>query len=345
MNYFKSDCNLLHDISQTGHKRPWQKHKLESLAVAKSMKLFEYLKFISIKIEVCGTYLEFKSCPNGHGIKLVNANFCRIRSCIVCAWRKSLFTYHQVLEMIHLHMESFSSDVPLLLTLTIPNCSGEDLKETFLEMAKGFKRMMERKIVKKSVKGWFRALETTYNEDNDTYHPHYHCLLIVPKNYFDSKYSLYIKRDDWLSMWQESMRDNSITQVDVRSIKKKKKEQNYEKLIAEVAKYATKPSSYIKRISNNEYYANPKVVETFFRALRNIRLLGFGGVLKDLRKKLKHQDVEKMDLISIQEGEKECLCKICASNLVDELYTWRPGLKNYATSKNFYDEMMELNKK
>jgi plasmid rolling circle replication initiator protein Rep len=70
------------------------------------------------------------------------------------------------------------------------------------------------------VTGYFRALETTYNGDLQTWHPHIHALLFVPAVYFTNKY---IKRDRWLELWQESTRMPSITQVDIRPVKNKDK--------------------------------------------------------------------------------------------------------------------------
>ena len=129
--------------------------------------------------------------------------------------------YHQVLAIVHRVKELYKTDVPLMLTLTVPNCSEENLGKVVSEMSKAYHRMFLRTPIKKAVRGWFRALEVTYNEEQNTYHPHYHVLLMVPKNYFESCRGIYIERDDWLKYWQEAMRDDSICQVDIRKVKKK----------------------------------------------------------------------------------------------------------------------------
>jgi len=324
------NSNSLSDFSQSGNPLPWRDRKLQSLAVAETSLLSCSLLHVGKIINGCGTYLSFKSCPSGHGKKLHLANFCRNRMCILCSWRRSLVIYHQVLAIVHRAKEIYKTDVPLMLTLTVPNCQKEDLKETVSSMSEGFRRLSERKQVKKSVRGWFRALEVTYNEASGTFHPHYHVLLMVPANYFQKKYDLYIDRDDWLKYWQEAMRDESISQVDIRKIKKKgNKNQSVESLVGEVAKYATKPGSYISR-DGKKYKANRDAVENLYLGLKGKRLYGYGGIFKEVRKELKQEDVENADLVHIDGTDASpCGCKVCGSALLEELYTWRPGLSNY----------------
>lgn len=337
---------VLNDCFGSGKEKPWKLHKLQSLSVSKAMRLVRGLEDLGFFIENCGNTLIFKECPSGHEKKLCYANFCRKRSCILCAWRRSLITFHQLLTLLHKHKEKYKSDIPLFLTFTVPNCKGFMLRETIKKMSRAFDKLFRRKRVKRSVRGWFRALEITYNEKENTYHPHYHLILIVPETYFKSDRGLYIDRREWLELWRELMQDARINQVDIRRIKKRKDGKEDAGLVAEVAKYATKPCDYIKKISHDEYYANPEVVEQFYRSLKNVRLLGFGGVLKDLRKELKQEDAETADLVKISgEQEKECTCSVCKSDLMEVIYTWRPGLKNYFEKKTFSQEISEYQKK
>jgi plasmid rolling circle replication initiator protein Rep len=327
--------NLLKDVSQSGKIRPWKIRKLQNLAVAQAMRLIDELNLVAMRLEGCGTYIHFKACPNGHGKKVCLINLCGCRGCMMCDWRKSLVTYHQVLAIVHEHKKQYKSDIPLLLTLTVPNCSAEELGELITKMLRAFHTLSKRKQFKNAVRGWFRAAEVTYNEEADTYHPHFHVLLMVPKNYFVQGRGLYISRDEWLEMWQQSMKDMSITQVDIRRVKKKKSSSKViESVVAEVAKYATKPGSYIKKNEKGEFMANPKAVLGLRVGLKNKRLHGFGGTFKEIRKRLKLEDIEKADLIKVSGEEQECKCDICQSTLLDELYTWVPGAKNYVRAGN-----------
>ena len=224
----------------------------------------------------------------------------------------------------------FRSDIPLLLTLTVLNEKGERLTPTFDQMNAAWKRLMELKVVRKVTHSWFRSMEITYNGERDDYHPHFHALLMVPQNYFYKKRGMYIPHDEWLKLWQQSMRDDRITQVDIRSLKCKT-DAELEASIGEVAKYMTKPSSYIFENELGKKEANPKVVEELHYATRGRRLIGFGGYFNKIRKAKKMIDVEKADLVDVDgEGiEAKCQCKICQKEMVEKIYNWYESADRY----------------
>lgn len=320
---------ILEDKSGTGKPRQWKKYKEQSLAVAKAYSLLEYLASYGQKISECGAWLRFSRCPNGHVKYLINASFCRCRLCTICQWRKSLVMFHQVLQLIHAHKSKYQSDVPLMLTLTVPNASAQGLAAHLDMMAKAWKKLTERKQVKLAVRGWFRGLEVTYNKKRGDFHPHFHVLLMVPRAYFDKTRDLYIDRDEWLSLWQEATGLPDITQVDIRPIRKRGKHGAIEAASAEVAKYATKPSSYIDQLPSGDFITDPKVIEALHLVLKGRRLTAFGGLFRQLRKELKQDDVENSDLINISDDLRSCNCPICQSTLVEEMFRWHVGVKEY----------------
>ncbi|MDN8907688.1 protein rep, partial [Staphylococcus aureus] len=61
----------------------------------------------------------------------------------------------------------------IFLTLTTPNVRANDLEDEIKKYNKSFKKMFERKKVKTLSKGYVRKLEITYNEQEDTYNPHF----------------------------------------------------------------------------------------------------------------------------------------------------------------------------
>jgi plasmid rolling circle replication initiator protein Rep len=197
------------------------------------------------------------------------------------------------------------------------------------KMQKAWKRLSERVRFERSIRSWFRALEVTYNAESDTYHPHFHVLLLVPKNYFDHGRGLYISRDEWLGLWQEVTGMPEITQVDIRKVRKQSSRKPLEAITAEVAKYATKPSSYIEKSPKGVLKASKEVVKALHYALKGRRLVAFGGLFNALRKDLKQEDVEEADLIQITEEASACACSVCQSKLIDELYRWHIGLRQY----------------
>lgn len=331
-NHAKSQDNarkILTDKSSTGKQRKWSRYKKQSLSVADAYRTFEGAASFSKRMDECGAWLRFLACPSGHGMLLVAAIFCQCRLCPLCQWRRSLIMFHQVKELAHEHIQNFKSDIPLLLTLTVPNVPASELSERIGLMQKSWHKLMMRNSVKRVCRSWFRALEITYNSARDDYHPHFHVLIMVPKAYFDYARDLYIDREDWLRMWQEVTGLPEITQVDIRRVKKLRKVTPIASVAAEVAKYATKPGDYIRELSNGLCEANAKVLEALHVALRRRRLVAFGGEFKIYRKQLQQQEVEEADMVHISEKDETCHCRICQSELLPQMYTWQIGIRNY----------------
>ena len=320
---------ILQDKSSTGKPRKWSTYKKQSLAVSDAYRKFEGDATFSKRMEECGGWLRFLACSQGHGLLLIAAIFCQCRLCPLCQWRRSLIIFHQVKQLACEHIKHYKSDVMLLLTLTVPNMKANDLSERITLMQKSWKRLIERKAVSRVCRSWFRSLEITYNESRDDYHPHFHVLLMVPKNYFEKKYDLYIERDEWLLMWQEVTGLPDITQVDIRKVKNLKKGDAITTVAAEIAKYATKPSDYVKEKKNGLCEADVKVIEALHVAIRRRRLVAFGGEFKRYKQALKLAEVEEADMVKIDEKEKTCHCRVCESELLPQMYRWQIGLRQY----------------
>jgi plasmid rolling circle replication initiator protein Rep len=314
----------LNDFKQNGKKRPWNRNKSCSVAISKAYSYIPGLEHYGEKIANCGTWLKMMGCPEiKHGNMLKEAYFCKVRMCIMCQWRKSLVIRKQLVELVKEHRKEYPTDVPLLLTNTVLNEIGEKLNPTIDKMNVAWRRLMQLKVVRNVTHSWFRSMEITYNEERDDYHPHFHALLMVPKNYFYKKRGMYIHRDEWLRLWQQSMRDDRITQVDIRTLKCGTAAE-LEASIGEVAKYMTKPSSYIFENELGKREADPKVVNELHYATKGRRLIGFGGYFNKIRKAKKMVDVEKADLVDVDgEGiELKCQCKICQKEMIEKIYTW-----------------------
>ena len=153
---------------------------------------------------------------------------------------------------------------------------------------------------------------------------------MVPKNYFYKKRGKYIPRDEWLKLWKKCMRDNRITQVDIRTLQCGT-DAELEVSIGEVAKYMTKPNSYIFDNELGKKEADPKVIETLHYATKGRRLIGFGGYFNKIRKAKKMIDVEKADLVDVEgEGiEAKCQCKICQKEMVEKIFHWYGTANRY----------------
>lgn len=253
------------------------------------------------RVGECATYLEFRLTEKW---RLHKANFCRDRLCPLCSWRRTQKIFGQVSRIMEVIGDSYSY---IFLTLTVPNCDGEKLSATLDDMQKGFHKLVNYKKFKAAVVGTFKSLEITRNRKNGTYHPHYHCILAVEKDYFTS--DKYIKRDTWLAMWQKAMKNPAITQVDVRKCKPKEEIKEGERsvksigaAVAEAAKYAVKSSDYI---IENDPELTDDIVFTLSAALHGRRLCSFSGVFDDIRKQLSLDDCENGDLVHTDNEETE----------------------------------------
>lgn len=232
----------------------------------------------------CGTYLEFYSDKKIENKKLNKANFCKNRFCPMCAWRKARKDALQVaILMQYLKQEKGLEFV--MMTLTAPNVPGENLKNEITRYNKNFKKLIERKELKKISYGYMRKLEVTYNQERDDFHPHFHVIIAVNKNYFTNRD--YISKKRLLVMWQNAMNDDTITQVDIRKISA-----DDNKAISEIAKYTAKDSDYMK---------SQEVFDYFYKALKNRQVVTFGGAFKEALVLFKNGELDKYKEIDYTE--------------------------------------------
>jgi hypothetical protein len=247
--------------------------------------------------------------------------------------------------------------LPLFITLTVRNCPGTvaDLKQSLDVIFGGWNRLLRVKQVKSVVKGWFRALEVTYDRDEfvtpewytkrkrycdihgikigdrnlnyDTFHPHIHAVVYVDKSYFQTSGSgAYIKTSEWVRLWRQSCRLNYDPVCDIRRIKNTKERKH----INELSKYTVKDSDYITADDS----LMDRLVLILSKALKQRRLSAFGGVLKQLAKRFKLLDKEnKEDLIHIGDGTIRADVA-----MVVERFVWRFGIAQYVKIGEFKKE-------
>ena len=243
----------------------------------------------------------------------------------MCAWRRSLKIFGQVSKVMD-HVEENYNYRYIFLTLTVKNSSGEDLKDTLDLMMKSFSKLSRRKVFKKAIKGYFRSLEITYNKEDDTYHPHFHLILAVNKNYFtDDK--TYLSQAKWTTLWKESLQVDYTPVVDVRRVKSNSKNKDFSKIIAETAKYTVKSDDFLIKKGDGKIdeTLTDEVVATLDKALHRKRLVSFGFLFKEIHSQLKLDDAENGDLKNTDNKDD------LRDDLTDIIlrYQWNIGIKNY----------------
>lgn len=249
----------------------------------------------------CSTFLAYGSADNDE-LKLKNANFCRVRHCPVCQWRRSLFWKSNMYSVYDDLQEKYPTHRWLFLTLTVKNCDITDLRETLKHMNKSWHRLVKRAPFERAVVGWIKTTEITKGKDGPTMaHPHFHVMLLVKPSYFSHNY---IKHDEWSEMWQSVLRVDYMPVVNIKAVKANKKigqskEDAIKGAIMETLKYSVKPSDMI---GNRTAQDNAWFYE-LTRQVFKLRFIASGGVLKDAFKPA--EDITNDDLIVADESDDE----------------------------------------
>jgi plasmid rolling circle replication initiator protein Rep len=313
---------VLVDRAKDGGVRPWRSKKIKNLQLAESYRRIDYLRK-SERVESCATFLTFEKLE-ADVKRLVRANFCKVRLCPMCKWRTMLKVYNQVSKVMNHAIANYGYSF-IFVTLTCRNVPASELKDTLANLARAFNAFTKYKRVSRNALGWFRALEVTHNLNPeslwfDTYHGHYHVVLMMRKDYF-RKRGEYLDRGDLAALWQRALKAPYLPQVDVRGFNATSPGV-LAKSIAEVAKYTVKDVDYL----SPDPLMTDETVRVLDSCMRGRRLYAYGGLLKAIHKELnlKEPEAEDADLIDLDdEPMNEGLVKMIES------YSWRFGLNQY----------------
>ena len=249
-------------------------HKLiaEKINIAKMVEK----KSRSERIHCCASMLNFLKERNivtdEVRRRLVKANFCDYRFCPMCQWRKARKVCREVLGRLRTIDEQHNGVALLFLTLTIKNEPLTELNSTVKHLSQAFQRLQQSKQYKSAVYGSIRAIEFLGdNTEQGECHPHFHCLLVVPKSYFTSH--SYINFEEWTSLWQRSLRVDYRPIINVQRVKPKGKMSAIVAAALEVVKYSV-TSSDLEKLSKEDF-------QELDRQTRNIRQYNYSGELKD----------------------------------------------------------------
>lgn len=307
------------DKSGSGRPQPWAQHRTEAEILSIAYADIDPAKMD--RLLTCAPRLTFAqgAADGSDKMRLAAAWFCRVRLCPICQWRRSLKIYGQAAEIIRAANTSTPGGYAwLMLTLTVRNVPGNELSQTITDMGKAWHRLIKLDAWQRVVLGTMRSTEVTHNTDPqspayDTYHPHMHVLLCVRRSYFKARD--YLSRDDWAALWQRSVRCSYTPQVWISRVKG-----DTAAALAEVAKYATKPSDYIMPSDVDMMQSTVAVLD---KALNKRRLVAWTGNLKEIRARLQLDDVEDGDLVHTSDTEQD------ADNHLLITYNWLRERRNY----------------
>src|SRR5699024_7816361 len=171
----------------------------------------------------------------------------------------------------------------LFLTLTVKNVyDGEELNKSLSDMAQGFRRMMQYKKINKNLVGLMRATEVTINNKDNSDNQHMHVLVCVEPTYFKNTEN-YVSQKQWIQFCKKAMKLDYDTNVKVQMIRLKNKyKSDIQSAIDETAKYPVKDTDFMTDDEEN----NLKRLSDLEEGLHRKRLISYGGLLKEIHKKL-----------------------------------------------------------
>lgn len=270
--------------------QPWDVHREQADDVSGIYASApEFLK-VAGRMSMCSGVLGFawkpeRDDPTIQSLRLRVARFCRVRSCPVCQWRRSLMWKARFYEAIPAIQAVHPKARFLFLTLTCRNVPIDDLRLSLGEMNRAWHRLVKRSGFE-IVLGWIRTTEVTRAEGGAA-HPHFHVLMMVPPSYF--KGGNYLSQAEWTKLWAEALRAEYAPIVDIRAVKGELGD-----AVKETLKYSVKPSDMV---------ADPEWFLEYHRQVHKLRFLASGGVLKDV---LREAEASNDDLLLFgDEAEKQ----------------------------------------
>lgn len=299
----------------------WDYHKSATEKIEFYYSTSQNFKKYGQRMETCSELLRFMyqdDITTGESkLKLYNAQFCRVRLCPVCQWRRSMAWRARLFQNLPTLLKEQGDMNFIFLTLTVKNCPITELSDYLKFMNDSFARLRKLKPFKKAVKGFLRATEVT--KSGDEAHPHFHCILAVSKSYFKSRD--YLTTAQWAELWQQSLRVDYLPVVDARKIRQKGTELE-SKAIVETLKYTTKIDDLL---DDQSWFL--ELTEQLFKK----RFIATGGVFKDILK----EDVSETDMLCLSEEEQEQTEQEKQDDLKKSLFFgWETSSKKYKKVKN-----------
>jgi len=291
--------------------KPWDVHRATADLVQRLYAGSDLQRYAD-RIQQCSKLLGFALQAQDSGdlkLKLRVCNTCHVRHCPVCQWRRSLVWRARFFEAIPRVREDYPKARWVFLTLTVRNCPLTALRDTLQAMNKGWERLTKLKAF--PALGFVKSVEVTRNPETGEAHPHFHCLLVVPSSYFGQRY---LKHEDWVRLWQQSMRLDYTPVVNVKTVKPKPGTDGdgLTESVLEVLKYGIKESD----LTFSAEWLHELTIQ-----LHKTRAVSVGGILRTYL-----SDSEPEDLINVAGTDED--------EPTDEdlrvWFGWREMVKRYA---------------
>lgn len=228
------------------------------------------------KIEEC---LNFVSITD-YGV--VTGSYCKNRYCPICSKIKEIETKILIEELLN----HFSNRTILFATFTVTSVvvkNVEEIKEHREKLTKAFTKMIRSF---KTVTGYIKKVETTFNEETSQLNIHIHSFLLVT-NYTNN----YIKMEEWKKKWQEATGDKKAKEIKIILISKEEKS-------------LKKLSSYVSKLDLSKMKINDEISNLFSNAEKSKRDITFGGDFKEAKKVIEAEMKKNKKIYAKSIGDK-----------------------------------------
>lgn len=310
---------FLSEISPKDSK--WDAQHQRALAVAQ-LYLSTELSQYGTRMSQCAPLLGFAERVNQDGstsLKLHSVRLCRCRLCPMCQSRRSLMWSGRSRKGFQNLLQDYPKLRFVFLTLTVPNCPLDELRQTIRHMNEAWRRLTLR--ASWPALGFIKSIEVTRSKDGLA-HPHIHAVLAVPPSYFTHGYLSHAK---WVELWQGCLRVDYTPIVNIKAVKPKSgttREAYVEAVISaavECVKYSVKDSDFTGSPPKSQL-SNAEWLEGLTKQLLNTRAVSVGGILKKY-----FSEDEEEDLIHGADQEAE------ATPITDKFtFGWRENVQKYA---------------
>ena len=320
------DSFYLTDLSPAD--KPWDSHRANADKVGHLYSSTDFAKY-SDRIRRCAQLLEFAFKASDAGevaLKLQLAEFCRVRFCPVCQWRRSLMWRARFFKALPKVLEDYPKVRFLFLTLTVRNCELLELRNTLTKMNYAWKLLTKRKEF--PAIGFVKTVEVTRSTDG-TAHPHFHAILVVKDSYFKRGY---ISQAKWTELWQQCLDVEYVPIVNVKSIKLLKGKENHSgsdldkeiiKALCETLKYSVKES---------DLAFDSAWLEELTKQLHKTRAISLGGIFKEYLSEEDLSEAKTEDLIHTGLGDDD---EPASADDPRVFFGWREMIQRYRKTSGY----------